>query len=133
MTLQSNRFNSGGGWRRSLVCAVPFLRDADLRNILPEGYEARQHHLREGIATHYQKLAQLAAPWKQRGQFVCATGHLFVANGQSSDSEKEIHIGTGSLSVATFQTSLTTCAGALHRPQRVAGMNHVRYSDLRYC
>lgn len=121
----------GADGEEALVCAVPFLRDADLRNILPgESYEARQQRLREGIATHYQKLAQLAAPWKQRGQFVCATGHLFVANGQSSDSEKEIHIGLQDrFPVADFPDFFDYLAlGHLHRPQRVAGMNHVRYS-----
>jgi exonuclease SbcD len=121
----------GADGEEALVCAVPFLRDADLRNILPgESYEARQQRLREGIATHYQKLAQLAAPWKQRGQFVCATGHLFVANGQSSDSEKEIHIGLQDrFPVADFPDFFDYLAlGHLHRPQRVGGMNHVRYS-----
>ncbi|MGA0767351.1 MAG: exonuclease subunit SbcD [bacterium] len=121
----------GADGEEALVCAVPFLRDADLRNILPgESYEARQQRLREGIATHYQKLAQLAAPWKQRGQFVCATGHLFVATGQSSDSEKEIHIGLQDrFPVADFPDFFDYLAlGHLHRPQRVAGMNHVRYS-----
>ena len=121
----------GADGEEALVCAVPFLRDADLRNILPgESYEARQQRLREGIATHYQTLAQLAAPWKQRGQFVCATGHLFVANSQSSDSEKEIHIGLQDrFPVADFPDFFDYLAlGHLHRPQRVGGMNHVRYS-----
>ena len=130
LTLQSIPIHGADG-EEALVCAVPFLRDADLRNILPgESYEARQQRLREGIAKHYQTLAQLAAPWKQRGQFVCATDHLFVANSQSSDSEKEIHIGLQDLfPVADFPDFFDYLAlGHLHRPQRVGGLNRVRYS-----
>ena len=130
LTLQSIPIHGADG-EEALVCAVPFLRDADLRNILPgESYEARQQRLCEGIAKHYQTLAQLAAPWKQRGQFVCATGRLFVANSQSSDSEKEIHIGLQDrFPVADFPDFFDYLAlGHLHRPQRVGGLNRVRYS-----
>ena len=121
----------GSDGEEALICAVPFLRDADLRSVLPgEGYEARQQRLREGIQAHYQLLAELAQPWKQRGYFVCATGHLFVSNGWASDSEKEIHLGLQDhFPVSDFPAVFDYVAlGHLHRPQRVGGSEHIRYS-----
>ncbi len=115
----------------ALICAVPFLRDSDLRSaVAGEGHTDRQHRLREGIRAHYARLAELAKPWKARGQFVGATGHLFAANTESTDSEKEIHLGLQERFPASDFPALFdyVALGHLHRPQRVGGTEHIRYS-----
>ncbi|MDX5347081.1 MAG: exonuclease subunit SbcD, partial [Hymenobacteraceae bacterium] len=78
----------------AVVCAVPFLRDKDVRLSIPgESDEQRETRLKQGICDHYTRLVPLVQPYKQQQIPVIATGHLFAAGGSTSDSEKEIHVG----------------------------------------
>ncbi len=114
-----------------IIVPVPFLRDQDiLRNQDKETMSAREDRVRLGIVAHYLKASQTISHYKDKGIPVIATGHLF-ANGcePSPESERVIHIGTlGQISAAEFPESFDYIAlGHLHRPQVVAGRNHIRY------
>ncbi|UOR03847.1 exonuclease subunit SbcD [Hymenobacter aerilatus] len=116
-----------------VVCAVPFLRDRDVRLSVPgESAEEREARIKQGIADHYARLAELETVWqlKAAGLPVLATGHLYAAGGAPSDSERTIHVGNlGQVTAEHFPPVFDYVAlGHLHRPQRVGGHEHIRYS-----
>src|SRR6478735_2806017 len=71
-----------------VVCAVPFLRDKDIRlSIAGETAEEREQRIKDGICNHYKELVPLIENYKLAGIPVIATGHLFAAASSTSDSE----------------------------------------------
>ena len=84
--------------------------------------------VRAAIREHYA--AQLtAARTLAQGRPVIAMGHLTVLGATTSDSERDIHIGNlGSVGADVFEGFDYTALGHLHRPQRVAGNEAIRYS-----
>ncbi|WP_299988298.1 exonuclease SbcCD subunit D C-terminal domain-containing protein [uncultured Pontibacter sp.] len=114
-----------------VVCAVPFLRDRDVRLSVPgESYEEREQRIKQGIAAHYAAFVPHVHPYKDQGIPVVAMGHLFAAGGSASDSEKEIHVGNlGQIGADQFPKEFDYVAlGHLHRPQQVNKAHHIRYS-----
>ncbi|GAB3289383.1 exonuclease subunit SbcD [Hymenobacter tenuis] len=116
-----------------VVCAVPFLRDRDVRLSVPgETAEEREARIKQGIADHYARCADIEQVWqlKDLGLPVLATGHLYAAGAAPSDSERTIHVGNlGQITADHFPTVFDYVAlGHLHRPQRVGGREHIRYS-----
>ncbi|MCJ8164539.1 exonuclease SbcCD subunit D C-terminal domain-containing protein [Pontibacter sp. E15-1] len=119
------------GQLQLVVCAVPFLRDRDVRlSVAGENYEQREQRIREGIAAHYAAFIPHLQQYKTAQVPVVATGHLFAAGGSASDSEKEIHIGNlGQIGADQFPAEFDYVAlGHLHRPQQVNNRHHIRYS-----
>ena len=56
-------------------------------------------------------------------------GHLTVLGASASESERDIHIGNlGAVGADVFAGFDYTALGHLHRPQKVAGLETVRYS-----
>lgn len=114
-----------------VVCAVPFLRDRDVRLSMPgESYEEREQRIKQGIAAHYAAFVPHVQPYKAQGIPVVAMGHLFAAGGSASESEKEIHVGNlGQIGADQFPKEFDYVAlGHLHRPQQVNKTHHIRYS-----
>lgn len=114
-----------------VVCAVPFLRDKDVRLSVPgESFEDREQRIKQGIAAHYQAFVPHIGRYKQQQVPVVAMGHLFAAGGSASDSEKEIHVGNlGQIGADQFPEDFAYVAlGHLHRPQLVNKAHHIRYS-----
>ncbi|MFO1438023.1 MAG: exonuclease SbcCD subunit D C-terminal domain-containing protein [Verrucomicrobiaceae bacterium] len=112
-----------------VVAAVPFLRERDLRQAAAGETIATVHEqVRAAIREHYA--AQLtAARTLAQGRPVIAMGHLTVLGATTSDSERDIHIGNlGSVGADVFEGFDYTALGHLHRPQRVAGNEAIRYS-----
>ena len=113
----------------TVVAAVPFLRERDLRQAaVGEAMTDVQSHVRAAIRDHYA--AQLSASRALAGKRpVIAMGHLTVLGATTSDSERDIHIGNlGAVGADVFEGFGYTALGHLHKPQRVAGLEHVRYS-----
>ncbi|MFT2008024.1 exonuclease SbcCD subunit D C-terminal domain-containing protein [Pontibacter sp. 13R65] len=114
-----------------VVCAVPFLRDRDVRlSVAGETYEEREQRIKQGIAAHYQAFVPHLQPYKAQQVPVVAMGHLFAAGGTASESEKEIHVGNlGQIGADQFPAEFDYVAlGHLHRPQLVNKTHHIRYS-----
>ncbi|GAA3955753.1 exonuclease subunit SbcD [Hymenobacter algoricola] len=116
-----------------VVCAVPFLRDRDVRLSVPgEAAEEREQRIKQGIADHYARVAEHDTVWqlKAAGVPVLATGHLYAAGAAPSDSERTIHVGNlGQVTAEHFPEIFDYVAlGHIHRPQRVGGREHIRYS-----
>ena len=114
-----------------VVCAVPFLRDRDIRlSVAGESYQEREQRIKEGIAAHYEAFVPHLQKYKEQNIPVVATGHLFAAGSSASDSEKEIHVGNlGQIGADQFPKEFDYVAlGHLHRPQQVNKRHHIRYS-----
>ena len=119
-----------------IVCAVPYLRDRDIRlSEAGESVEDKERKLIEGIRSHYATVAELAEQERRTlgaGIPVVAMGHLFTAGGQTADGDGVRELYVGSLARVTaeiFPESFDYVAlGHLHVPQRVNGSETVRYS-----
>ena len=125
--------NDAAGRPGLVVCAVPFLRDRDVRLSVPgETAGEREARLKQGIADHYARIAEVehVGQLKAQGLPVLATGHLYAAGAAPSDSERTIHVGNlGQVTAEHFPEVFDYVAlGHLHRPQRVGGREHIRYS-----
>jgi len=119
-----------------IVCAVPYLRDRDIRlSEAGESVEDKERKLIEGIRSHYATVAELAERKRRTlgaGIPVVAMGHLFTAGGQTAEGDGVRELYVGSLARVTaeiFPESFDYVAlGHLHVPQRVNGSETVRYS-----
>jgi len=124
------------GVEELIVCAVPYLRDRDIRVAeAGESVEDKERKLLEGIAAHYQAVFAVAERTRQelgRHVPVVATGHLFAAGGETveGDGVRELYIGSLAHIPATiFPAMLDYVAlGHLHVPQKVGGVEQIRYS-----
>jgi DNA repair protein SbcD/Mre11 len=122
---ENNVVDLGG----AVVAAVPFLRERDLRQATAgETITAVHEQVRAAIRAHYA--TQLAACRDlAQGRLVIAMGHLTVLGATTSESERDIHIGNlGAVGADLFNGFDYTALGHLHRPQKVAGLETIRYS-----
>jgi DNA repair protein SbcD/Mre11 len=114
-----------------IICAVPFLRDRDIRKaVAGEDYDVIEQRVKDGIINHYEQLAKRCASYKTTGVPVIAMGHLYAAGVSASESEKEIHVGNlGQVAADKFPSVFDYVAlGHIHRPQLVGKTHHIRYS-----
>jgi exonuclease SbcD len=107
-----------------IVCAVPYLRDRDIRTAeAGESMEDKERKLTEGIRDHYAAVAALAEEKRSRlggDPPIVAMGHLFAAGGQIMDGDGVRELYIGSLA--------RVAAGHLHVPQLVDHSATRRYS-----
>ncbi|MBM3162408.1 MAG: exonuclease subunit SbcD [Chlorobi bacterium] len=124
------------GKAEAIVCAVPHLRDRDIRMVGPgESMEEKNRKMIDGIERHYRDVCQAAEQVRlQEGGFLplIAMGHLFTAGGTTveGDGVREIYVGSlAHVSRSVFPAGIDYLAlGHLHVPQQVAGEEHLRYS-----
>ena len=119
-----------------IVCAVPYLRDRDIRVAeAGESIEDKERKLIQGIRTHYADVTALAE--QKRTELgteipIVAMGHLFTAGGQTVDGDgvRELYVGSlAHVTAGIFPESLDYLAlGHLHVPQKVSGSEVMRYS-----
>ncbi len=119
-----------------LVCAIPYLRDRDIRTAeAGESMEDKSRKLIEGIRDHYAETVSLAR--QQRAALsssipIIAMGHLFVAGGQTieGDGVRELYVGSlAHVPAGIFPSDIDYLAlGHLHVPQQVKGSSVMRYS-----
>src|SRR6185437_12548235 len=118
----------------ALICAVPYLRDSDLRLVEDnESGKDKSQKLVDGIKEHYAKVCDLAI--RKREQLgtsipIVGLGHLFASGGKAGDGVRELYIGTlAHFNAAEFPTGIDYLAlGHLHIPQIVNKQEHIRYS-----
>jgi len=112
-----------------VVGAVPFLRERDLRQaVAGESMGDAQTQVKTAIQRHYSRQL-LACQAIAKGRPIIAMGHLTVLGSSHSDSERDIHVGNlGAVGAEIFSGFDYTALGHLHRAQKVAGLEAVRYS-----
>ncbi|OXC79019.1 exonuclease subunit SbcD [Caballeronia sordidicola] len=117
----------------AIVCAIPFIRPRDvLQSIAGQSARDKQQSLQDAIHAHYQALFTLAEQKRlELGAHlpIIATGHLTTVGASASESVREIYVGA----LEAFPTSAFPAAdyialGHIHRPQKVGGLEHIRYS-----
>jgi exonuclease SbcD len=120
----------------AILCAVPFIRPRDVvqSNAGESGLEKRQA-LGDAIKQHYASLYQLALDKQQEQQAlgfelpIIATGHLTALGVTQSESVRDIYIGTlDGFAADGFPPADYIALGHIHRPQKVAKSEHIRYS-----
>lgn len=119
------------GKKQAIICAVPFLRDKEIRkSIVGESYEDKIKAIRDGISAHYFDLEKIVSQENTDKLPVIAMGHLYMAGASTSDSEREIHIGNqANFTYDYFPQQFDYVAlGHIHKPQRIAGKDNIRYS-----
>jgi len=124
------------GFPQLIVCAVPYLRDRDIRVAeAGESIEDKERKLIEGIQSHYANVAALAE--QKRTELganvpIVAMGHLFAAGGQTVDGDgvRELYVGSlAHVTAGIFPENLDYVAlGHLHLPQEVNNVETIRYS-----
>lgn len=122
---------SADGKLAALVAAVPYLRDRDVRlGAAGQTIEERMASLRMGIEQHYAAIGAAVQPYIEKDIPLICTGHLFVAGGERDGRPNSIHIGSlDVVDIDCFPKVFDYIAlGHLHRPQKVAKQNHIRYA-----
>ncbi|MBF0236633.1 MAG: exonuclease SbcCD subunit D C-terminal domain-containing protein [SAR324 cluster bacterium] len=124
------------GLEELIVCAVPHLRDRDIRQVeAGESLEDKERKLVEGIRSHYLQVCELARNQQQksgRAIPIVVMGHLFTAGGQTveGDGVRELYVGSlAHVTSGIFPEWIDYLAlGHLHVPQKVNGSEIMRYS-----
>jgi len=123
----------------AIVCAVPYLRDKDIRTVGPgETIDDKNAKLVAGLRKHYAGVCAIAE--QKRAQFksaghddipIVAMGHLFAAGGKTVDGDgvRELYVGSlAHVGLDVFPPAIDYLAlGHLHVPQAVGSAEHIRY------
>lgn len=117
-----------------VVAAVPFLSDRDIRRYEAlESLADKDQRIIEAYHQHYAQVADYAK--KQADKYavpMVATGHLFMTGGVTSEGDgvRDLYVGSlGQLRSDLFSQDFNYVAlGHIHQPQKVGGLNHIRYS-----
>lgn len=113
----------------ALLCAIPYLRPRDImRSQAGQSGRDKQRSLLEAITAHYQR-SFAAAQALNLALPIVATGHLTALGVSKSDSVRDIYIGTlDAFPASAFPPADYIALGHIHRAQRVADSDHIRYS-----
>lgn len=125
--------NKRDGTPGAIVCAIPFIRPRDvMQSQAGQSAEEKQLSLQEAIHQHYQAVYQLACAKREaqrRPLPIIATGHLTTVGASASESVREIYVGAlEAFPTTAFPPADYIALGHIHRPQKVGGLEHVRYS-----
>ena len=126
----------------AIVCAVPYLRDKDIRTVEPgETIDDKNRKLVEGLKNHYEAVVAVAETKRNKLRKsaqsadkqipIIAMGHLFTAGGKTVDGDgvRELYVGSlAHVGEEVFPSSIDYLAlGNLHVPQAVGSAEHIRY------
>jgi exonuclease SbcD len=126
----------GKGEAGCIVCAVPFIRPRDvLQSQAGQSAEEKQQSMQAAIQAYYQSvheagLARQVELQEALGRLVplIATGHLTTVGASSNESVREIYVGSlDAYPTAAFPPVDYVALGHIHKPQKVGGLDHIRY------
>jgi exonuclease SbcD len=119
-----------------IVCAVPFIRPRDvLQSQAGQSAEEKQQSMQAAIQAHYQSVYAAALVRQEeltqtlgRKLPLLATGHLTTVGASSNESVREIYVGSlEAFPTAAFPPVDYVALGHIHKPQKVGGLEHIRY------
>lgn len=117
----------------ALLCAIPFIRSRDLLQS-QSGQSARdkQQSLQQAITQHYQQLYALAQQYNSQQQQplpIIMTGHLTTVGVSTSESVRDIYIGTlDAFPSNAFPPADYIALGHIHQSQQLNASTDIRYS-----
>jgi DNA repair protein SbcD/Mre11 len=116
----------------AILCGIPFIRPRDvLLSQAGQSAQDKQQSLQQAIQQHYQDLYALAETKcaELGGDLpIIATGHLTTVGASASDSVREIYVGSlEAFPTSAFPPAAYIALGHIHRPQKVGGLEHIRY------
>jgi exonuclease SbcD len=119
-----------------IVCALPFIRARDVvQSQAGQSAQEKQQALQSAIQATYQAVyakAQLLQTKLQaslgRRLPIIATGHLTTVGASSNESVREIYVGAlEAFATNAFPAADYIALGHIHKPQKVGGLEHIRY------
>jgi len=117
----------------AILCAIPFIRQRDvLTSKAGQSGEEKKQAMQQAIADHYLQLYQQAVSLRddyQQALPIIATGHLVTVGASTTESVREIYIGTlDAFPASGFPPADYIALGHIHKAQCVAKSEHIRYS-----
>ena len=117
----------------AVVCAIPYIRPRDvMTSQAGQSGAEKRISLQQAISTHYQAVFEQAEQRRRQLDIdvpIIATGHLMTVGASSSDSVRDLYIGTlDAFPANAFPPADYIALGHIHRPQVVAKSGHIRYS-----
>lgn len=119
-----------------IVCALPFIRPRDvLTSTAGQSAEDKQRSLQAAIQDTYAQVFAAAQTLQTQLQAqhgvhvpIMATGHLTTVGASSNESVREIYVGAlEAFPTSAFPPVDYIALGHIHKPQRVGGLEHIRY------
>lgn len=119
-----------------VVCAIPFIRPRDvLQSRAGQSADDKQQALQVAIQGHYLAVYEAACARRAlleaelgHGLPLIATGHLTTVGASTGESVREIYVGSlDAFPTTAFPPVDYIALGHIHRPQKVGGLEHVRY------
>lgn len=126
----------GQGVAGCVVCAIPFIRPRDvLQSQAGQSAEDKQQSLQAAIQAHYAAVFDAASTRRAALEVelghklpLIATGHLTTVGASTSESVREIYVGSLNAFPSTaFPVVDYIALGHIHQPQKVGGLDHIRY------
>ncbi len=115
------------GQRKAWCMAIPFLKQGDYPQI-----EGAIQPYSQGITKFYQDAYDFVISKKLPGEAIIAMGHLHTldaANSEEDKSERAIMGGIEFIPASAFHEQIAyTALGHIHRAQKVAQKENIRYS-----
>ncbi|WDE09616.1 exonuclease subunit SbcD [Thalassomonas haliotis] len=121
-----------------VLCAIPFIRPRDvLKSRAGQSAREKQQALQLAISEHYQRLYRRAEQLAKSAAAaaggeklpIMATGHLTALGVTTTESVRDIYIGTlEAFPAREFPEADYIALGHIHRGQKVAKTEHIRYS-----
>lgn len=125
------------GIAQAVICAIPFIRPRDvIKSQTGQSATDKSKQLQQAIVEHYQRLFEhaefLASQHEKEAQGrklpIIATGHLTALGVTTSDSVRDIYIGTlEAFPSNAFPNADYIALGHIHRAQKVGKTDHIRY------
>lgn len=121
---------------QALICAIPFLRSRDiLHSVADQSGSQKQQNLQQAITEHYHTIYAIAEQQQAIIQEkyskkipIIATGHLTAVGAKSSESVRDIYIGSlDAFPSSAFPPANYIALGHIHRSQRIGSTEHIRY------
>jgi len=125
--------NDRQGQAKAVICAIPFIRPRDiLTSQAGQSANNKSQSLQQAIKAHYDQLYQQAKKLSiiagNNTLPIIATGHLTTLGVTMSESVRDIYIGTlEAFPASAFPNADYIALGHIHRAQKVANTEHIRY------
>ena len=125
--------NDRQGVPGAIVCAIPFIRPRDvMQSAAGQSAQDKQLSLQDAIRAHYDAVYACAVQRRETLGLavpIVATGHLTTVGASASESVREIYVGSlEAFPTAAFPPADYIALGHIHRPQKVGGLDYIRYS-----